>query len=392
MTEAVREIPLSRPWIGEREEELVLEVLRSGRLSLGPWIERFEEELAERVGAPYAAAVSSGTAGLHLLCKIAGLGPGDEVVTSPLSFVASANCFILEGATPVFADVDPRTLNLDPAAVEAAITERTRAIVAVDMFGYPCELDDLRAIAARHGLVLIEDACESLGAVYRGLPLGAHGPSAVFAFYPNKQMATGEGGVVTTHSEEEWRLVRSLRNQGRSYDGDGGWFHHVRLGMNYRWTDLQAAVGLAQLEKLDEILERRAAAAQRYGELLENIDGVEAPMPDDAEHRRSWFVYVAKLDPSIDRARVMEAMRSAGVATAEYVPCIHLQPYMRERFGFAEGLCPVAEETAAHTLALPFYTAIDSGDQVRVVDVLGRALSQLGGPRREGSPRSTTNR
>jgi perosamine synthetase len=374
VTEAVREIPLSRPWLDEREEELVLEVLRSGRLSLGPWIERFEEQVAERVGAPYAAAVSSGTAGLHLLCKIAGLGPGDEVITSPLSFVASANCFILEGATPIFADVDPVTLNLDPAAVEAAVTGRTRAIVAVDMFGLPCELDELRAVAARHGLIVIEDACESLGAEYRGRPLGAHGPSAGFAFYPNKQMATGEGGVVTTHSEEEWRLLHSLRNQGRSYDGGGGWFHHVRLGMNYRWTDVQAAIGLAQLEKLDRILELRAAAAQRYAELLDGIDGVEAPSADDADHVRSWFVYVVKLDPDLDRAQVMEALRRGGVATAEYVPCIHLQPYMRERYGFAEGLCPVAEETAARTLALPFFTQIDSDDQERVVQVLRAAV------------------
>jgi perosamine synthetase len=373
--EAVREIPLSRPWLDEREEELVLEVLRSGRLSLGPFIERFEQEVAERVDAPYAAAVSSGTAGLHLLCRIAGLGPGDEVITSPLSFVASANCFILEGATPVFADVDPVTLNLDPAAVEAAVTERTRAIVAVDMFGFPCELDALRDIAERHGLALIEDACESLGAEYRGRPLGAHGPSAVFAFYPNKQMATGEGGVVTTHSEEEWRLLCSLRNQGRSYDGGGGWFHHVRLGLNYRWTDVQAAIGVAQLEKLDRILELRARAAQLYGDLLEDVDGVEAPAPDDDDRRRSWFVYVVKLDEALDRNALMDALRREGVATAEYVPCIHLQPYMRERFGFAEGLCPVAEATAARTMALPFFTQIDHGDQERVIEVLRTAVS-----------------
>jgi perosamine synthetase len=374
VTEAVREIPLSRPWLDEREEELVLEVLRSGRLSLGPWIDRFEEEIAERVGAPYAAAVSSGTAGLHLLCKIAGLGPGDEVITSPLSFVASANCFILEGATPVFADVDPVTLNLDPAAVEAALTARTRAIVAVDMFGYPCELDELRAIADRHGLTLIEDACESLGAEYRGRPLGAHGPSAVFAFYPNKQMATGEGGVVVTHSEEEWQVLRSLRNQGRSYDG-GGWFHHVRVGLNYRWTDIQAAIGLGQLEKLDRILELREAAARRYGELLNEVEGVEAPWGGDAQHRRSWFVYVVKLEQGRDRAAVMDVLRAEGVGTAEYVPCIHLQPYMRERFGFAEGLCPVAEETASRTLALPFFSQIDPDDQTRVVEALATALA-----------------
>jgi perosamine synthetase len=374
VTEALREIPLSRPWLDEREEELVLDVLRSGRLSLGPWIDRFEEQVAERVGAPYAAALSSGTAGLHLLCKIAGIAPGDEVITSPLSFVASANCFILEGATPVFADVDPVKLNMDPAAVEAAITERTRAIVAVDMFGYPCELDELVRIADRHGLTLIEDACESVGASYRGRPLGAHGPAAVFAFYPNKQMATGEGGVVTTHSEEEWQLLRSLRNQGRSYDG-GGWFHHVRLGLNYRWNDVQAAIGLAQLEKLDRILELRVAAAKRYGDFLQEVQGVEVPAPDDAEHQRSWFVYVVKLDPTFDRQGVMDALRAEGVATAEYVPCIHLQPYMRERYGFAEGICPVAEDTARRTLALPFFTQITADEQQRVIEVLSRALA-----------------
>jgi len=376
MSKAVtRPIPLSRPWLDEREEELVLEVLRSGRLSLGPWIDRFEEQIAERVGAPYAAALSSGTAGLHLLCRIAGLGTGDEVITSPLSFVSSANCFILEGATPVFADIDPITLNLDPAAVEAAITDRTRAIVAVDMFGLPCELDELRAIADRHGLTLIEDACESLGAEYRGRPLGAHGPSAVFAFYPNKQMATGEGGVVTTHSEEEWQLLRSLRNQGRSYDGGGGWFHHVRLGLNYRWTDVQAAIGLAQLEKLDRILELRETAARHYGELLNEVGGVEAPYAADAEHKRSWFVYVVKLDPALDRAAIMETLRREGIGTAEYVPCIHLQPYMRERYGFAEGLCPVAEATASRTMALPFFTQIEAEEQDRVVDVLTSAVA-----------------
>jgi perosamine synthetase len=374
VTEAVREVPLSRPWLDEREEELVLEVLRSGRLSLGPWIERFEAQIAERVGAPYAAALSSGTAGLHLLCQIAGIGAGDEVITSPLSFVASANCFIVEGSTPVFADVDPTTLNMDPAAVEAAVTQQTRAIVAVDMFGYPCELDELRAIAGRHGLALIEDACESLGAEYRGRPLGAHGPAAVFAFYPNKQMATGEGGVVVTHSEEEWQLLRSLRNQGRSYDG-GGWFNHVRLGLNYRWTDIQAAIGLAQLEKLDRILELREAAARNYGDLLADVDGVEAPAPDDQEHRRSWFVYVVKLDAGLDRAGIMESLRREGIGTAEYVPCIHLQPYMRERFGFGEGLCPVAEDTARRTMALPFFSQIEPGDQEHVVGVLRDAIS-----------------
>jgi dTDP-4-amino-4,6-dideoxygalactose transaminase len=365
-------VPLSGAYLGEREEELVLEVLRSGRLSLGPMLDRFEERIADRVGAPYAVAVSSGTAGLHLLCRIAGIGPGDEVITSPISFVASANCFILEGGTPVFADVNPRTLNLDTDAVEAAITERTKAIVAVDMFGYPCELDDLRAIANRHGLLVIEDAAEALGAVYKGRPIGSHGPSAVFGFYPNKQITTGEGGVVVTHSEDERRQLVSLRNQGRSYEG-GGWFHHVQVGFNYRWTDIQAAIGVAQLEKLDEILSLRLAAAERYTELLADV-AASPLVADDADHARSWFVYVVQLEPGVDRDGVMESLRADGISTAEYVPCVHLQPYMRELYGFAEGDCPVAEDVSRRTLALPFHTGIEEADQERVVDTLRRAL------------------
>ncbi|MDQ5820518.1 MAG: DegT/DnrJ/EryC1/StrS family aminotransferase [Actinomycetota bacterium] len=375
MKPAVREIPLAKPWIDEREEELVLEVLRSGRLSLGPTIDEFERLIAERVGAPHAAAVSSGTAGLHLLCRIAGVQPGDEVITSTLSFAASANCFIYEGGVPVFADVDPRTLNMDPAAVEAAVTERTKAIVAVDMFGYPCELDELRALAERHGLAVIEDSAEALGAEYKGIPVGGHGVPAIFGFYPNKQLATGEGGVVTTHDEETFQLVVSMRNQGRQYAG-GGWFDHVRVGFNYRWTDIQAAVGIAQLEKLDRILELRAAAAARYGELVDGLDGVEALPGDDADHKRSWFVYVVKLAPELDRDAVMAALRRDGVATAEYVPCIHLQEYMRRDYGFREGQFPVAEDTSRRTLALPFFPQIEAQDQERVVEVLRAAVER----------------
>jgi perosamine synthetase len=372
LSTGVRAVPLARPLLDEREEELVLEVLRSGRLSLGPTIDRFEELLAERIGAPYVAAVSSGTAGLHLLAQIAGLGPGDEAITSPISFAASANCFIFEGAVPVFADVDPRTLNLDPSALEAAITPRTKAVVAVDMFGYPCELDEIRDICSRHGLALIEDAAEALGAEYKARQVGSHGPSGVFGFYPNKQLATGEGGVVFTHSEREWQLVRSLRNQGRAYEG-GAWFHHVRLGFNYRWTDVQAAIGIGQLEKLDRLLELRAAAAARYRRLLEGVE-VELLCEDDADHRRSWFVYVVALPEGSDRARVMAELRAQGIGTAEYVPCVHLQPYMREAYGFREGMCPVAEDFASRSLALPFYPQLEADDQERVVDVLRAAL------------------
>ncbi len=348
-------------------------MLRSGRLSLGPAIDRFEELFAERVGAPYAAAVSSGTAGLHLLCHIAGVADGDEVITSPIAFVATANCFIFEGGRPVFADVDPQTLNLEPAAVEAAVTERTKGIVVVDMFGYPCELDELRAIAERHGLWLIDDSCEALGAEYKGSPVGSHGVSGAFGFYPNKQLTTGEGGMVTTPSEEEWELLKSLRNQGRSYDSR--WFHHVRLGFNYRITDLQAALGIAQLEKLDRMLSMRGDVAARYGELLADVEEVEAPLADDAEHRRSWFVYVVKLASGIDRDAVLERLGAQGIEAGLYVPAVHLQPYMRERYGFAEGLCPIAEDACSRTLALPFFPQLTAEDQQRVVGALKDALA-----------------
>jgi perosamine synthetase len=368
----VRTVSLSSPWLDEREEELVADVLRSGRLSLGPTIDRFEEEFAETVGSPFAAAVSSGTAGLHLLCITAGVGPGDEVVTSPYSFVASANCAIYEGATPVFADIDGRTFNLDPGAVEAAITDRTRAVIAVDIYGYPCELDPLRELCDARGIALIEDACEALGARYKGRPIGSQGLPAVFAFYPNKQMTTGEGGMVTTHSEEEWRIVKSLRNQGRA--DSGGWLEHARLGFNYRLDDVRAAIGLGQLEKLDEILASRATVATRYSELLSEIPDLGLPCTDDADHERSWFVYVVALPSGADREDVIGQLDASGVQTARYLPCIHLQPYMQQRFGFRVGLCPVAEEMSARTLALPFHARLDPDDQEYVATALRNAL------------------
>ena len=373
MKQEVRPVPLSGPFLDGREEELVLEVMRSGRLSLGPTVDRFEELFAEAVGAPYAAAVSSGTAGLHLLCICAGIGPGDEVITTPYSFAATANCFVYEGGVPVFADIDPRTLNFDPAAVEAAVTPRTKAIVAVDIFGYPCELDPLREIAERHGLALIDDSCEALGAEYGGARLGSHGPSCVFAFYANKQITTGEGGMVTTHSEEEWRLLRSLRNQGR---GDaGGWLEHVRLGFNYRLDDIAAAMGIGQVEKLDRILALRAAVAARYAELLAGIPGVELPCPDDDRHVRSWFVYVVALPDRATREHVIGELEREGIGSSRYLPSIHLQPYMRERYGFREGMCPVSEDMSSRTLALPFFTGLERAAQERVADVLAAALA-----------------
>jgi dTDP-4-amino-4,6-dideoxygalactose transaminase len=370
--ETTAKIPLSGAVLGAREEELVTEVLRSGRLSLGPVLTRFEELFARRVAARRAATVSSGTAGLHLCARLAGLGPGDEVITTPFSFVASANCFMYEGATPVFADVDPRTLNLDPTEVEAAITPRTKAIVAVDIFGFPCELDPLLALCERHGLTLIEDACEALGAEYRGHPVGSHGHLAVFAFYPNKQMTTGEGGMVVTGSEQEWRLLKSLSNQGRA--DSGGWLEHARFGYNYRLDDIAAAIGIAQLEKLDLLLDLRDRAAARYAELLAGMEGVEPLLANDAEHKRSWFVYPVWLEPGVDREAVIARLDAEGIETSRYLPSIHLQPYMRERFGFAEGMYPVSEDASRRLLSLPFWSEIEAEDQERVVDVLRTAL------------------
>jgi perosamine synthetase len=372
MSTMTKRINLSAPWIDEGDEERVLEVLRSGWLSLGPTGPRFETALADAVGAPHCAAVSSGTAGLHLCMHLAGIGPGDEVITSPYSFVASANCAIYQGATPVFADIDPRTLNLDPAAVEAAIGERTKAIVAVDIFGYPAEYDELLALCERHGLTMIEDACEALGARYKGRPLGSHGHPAVWAFYPNKQMTTGEGGAVTTHDPAQHELLVSLRNQGRLETSS--WLQHGRLGYNYRLDDLSAALGIGQLEKLDRILEARGAVAAAYSELLEDVD-VATPLADDADHVRSWFVYVVKLPAGVDRDAVMARLSAEGIATAPYLPSIHLHSYMRERYGFAEGMLPVSEDCSARTMALPFHARLERGDQERVVETLRGALA-----------------
>jgi perosamine synthetase len=365
-------INLSAPWIDERDEELVLDVLRSGWLSLGPTGPRFESMFAEAVGAPHCAAVSSGTAGLHLCMRLAGVGPGDEVVTSPFSFVASANCAIYEGAVPVFADVDSDTYNLDPAAVEAAITPRTKAVVSVDIFGYPAEYDALLSLCDRQELALVEDACEALGAEYRGRKLGSHGHPAVFAFYPNKQMTTGEGGAVTTGSAEQHELLVSLRNQGRLETSS--WLQHGRLGYNYRLDDLSAALGIGQLEKLDRILSARRDVAAVYGELLAGVD-VQLPIADDADHVRSWFVYVVKLPAGVDRDGVMARLAAEGIATAPYVPSIHLQSYMRERFGFREGMFPVSEDCSARTLALPFHARLERADQERVAEALARTIA-----------------
>jgi perosamine synthetase len=365
-------IPLARPDLGPREEELVLEVMRSGSLSLGPMGRRFEEAFAAYVGTRHAVGVSSGTAGLHLGVRLAGAGPGDEVITSPFSFVASANCALYEGAEPVFADIDPVTFNIDPDAVEAAITPRTRAIVPVHIFGLPCRIERINEIARRHGLAVVEDAAEALGARRQGRMVGTHGNPAIFAFYPNKQMTTGEGGMVTTDDDELAAGLRSLANQGRA--DAGNWLEHDRLGWNYRLDDVSAAIGLGQVERLDELLAGRAAVAARYGELLAGVDAITPPATIDGD-TRSWFVYPVLVGEGVDRDRVLELLWAEGVSAKPYLPAIHLQPFYRSR-GHREGELPVCEAISRRSLAIPFFAALTLADQERVVDALARAAER----------------
>ncbi len=365
------EIPLARPVLGEREEERMLEVLRSGRLSLGPALGEFERAFAQWLGAAHASAVSSGTAGLHLALRAVGVKDGDEVLTTPLSFVASANVAVYERARPVFADIDPVTLNLDPDAAAAAVTERTTALLPVHLFGYPADL----AAFEKLGLPIVEDACEALGAVDAdGIPVGARGHPAAFAFYANKQLTTGEGGMVTTKSAEMKERIDSERNQGRAPDMD--WLDHDRLGFNYRLSDLACALGLAQLEHLDDMLAGRARVAASYAEVLGGIEGLTLPCPETGRIRRGWFVYVVQLPPGFDRDGVVRAMSERGIPTKPYFPAVHLMSYYRERFGHREGEFPVCEDIAARSIALPFFPEMTEGqiEQVAVTlrDVLGR--------------------
>jgi perosamine synthetase len=367
-------IPLARPSVGPREEELLLETLRSGRLALGPRLGEFEAGLSRRVRDLPVSAVSSGTAGLHLAIRAAGVEAGDEVVTTPFSFVASANCVLFEGARPVFCDIDPRTLNLDPGAAAAAVSERTTGLLPVHIFGYPAELPAFERLAAERGLWLVEDACEALGAFHAdGAPVGARGNLSVFAFYPNKQLTTGEGGAVVCPDAAVKERIDSERNQGRA--PDMGWLDHDRLGFNYRLDDLSCALGVAQLERLDELLAGRARVAALYSEALADVDGLDLPAPNEGGDRRSWFVYVVQLPRGIDRDAAILALRERGVDSKPYLPAIHLLSFYRRRFGHREGEFPVCEDVASRSLALPFYPELTDGQIERVVEALHEVLA-----------------
>lgn len=365
-------IPLAKPEIGAREEELMLDVLRSGRLSLGPMAERFEADFADWLGVDDAISVSSGTTALHLGVRALGWGAGDEVLTSPFSFVASANCLLYEGARPAFCDVDPVTLNIDPAAAEATVGERSAGILPVHIFGFTAAMPELEALAARHGLGILEDACEALGAVdSEGRKVGTRGNLASFAFYANKQMTTGEGGIIVPSTPDVATRLRSERNQGRA--PDMGWLDHGGLGFNYRLSDLAAALGVAQLEKLDAMLAARGAVAALYEQGLAPIERVTAPIASRGAERRSWFVYPIRLAEGVDRDAVIAGLAQHGVAAKAYLPCIHLFPHLRE-LGYREGQFPIAEAAAAHSLALPFFPAMSESQIARVCEALAEAL------------------
>jgi perosamine synthetase len=372
VTETTTEvIPLAQPVLGPEEEAAVIEVLRSGQLSLGPRVPAFEQAFAAWLGAEHACAVASGTAGLHLGLRAVGVSDGDEVVTSPFSFVASANAVLFERARPVFADIDARTLNLDPAAAAAAVTERTTALLPVHIFGYPADLPAFE----RMGLPIVEDACEALGAVHGdGVRVGARGHPSAFGFYANKQLTTGEGGMVTVADPAIKERIDSERNQGRA--PDMGWLDHDRLGFNYRLTDIACALGQIQLARLDGMLADRARVAGSYREALAGIEGLGLPCEDAGGDRRGWFVFVVQVPRGCDRDEVIHALRLRGVQCKPYLPAIHLMSFYRERFGHREGEFPVCEDVAARSIALPFFPAMSEGQVERVALALAQAVGQ----------------
>jgi len=390
-----KQIPMSMPDITAEEVALVNKVLHTPYLSMGPYIAEFEKHFAEYIGSRYAIAITNGTAGLHLCIIAAGVEKGDLVITTPFSFVSSANVILYEKGIPIFIDIDPKTGNINPTLVAEAVENikrggkrakpwlppalrhaRTglgtlRAILPVHVFGQPADLDPIISLAQQFGIFIIEDACEAIGAEYKGRKAGSWGDAGVFAFYPNKQMTTGEGGIIVTNREEWNVLFRSLRNQGR--DVHDAWLSHTRLGYNYRLDEMRAALGLAQLGRIKELLAKREHVAQRYNYRLKEVKGVETPYISPNVTNMSWFVYVIRLAPEFDRNAVMARLIESGVPCRPYFPPIHLQDFYRRRFGYREGDFPVTEALAKSTLALPF-SSVMTEDQV---DYVCEKLNQI---------------
>lgn len=367
-------VSLSSPDITAKEIEMVSRVMSGRTLSMGPMVTKFESLLADYLGVKNAVTVNSGTSGLHLSVRALGIGKDDEVITTPFSFIASSNCLLYEQAIPVFVDIDPLTLNMDVDLIEEKITGRTKAILPVHVFGHPVNMDKVLKIAAKYGLTVLEDACEALGARYQGKMAGSVGNASVFAFYPNKQITTGEGGMIATDDEKVASLCKSMRNQGRG--NAGVWLEHQFLGYNYRMSELSAALGVAQMERVDEIMEKRNQVAFAYNTRLSGVGGVRLPYvaPDV---QMSWFVYVIRLSADIDRDRVMHFMQERGVDCRPYFQPIHLQPLYRGLFGYREGNFPVCEQIAKTTLALPFYNNLSTDQIDYVVETLQKAIHSL---------------
>ena len=374
---AKERVPLSRPDISQADIDAVVAVLRTPHLSLGPKVPEFEKAFADYLGVRRAVAVNSGTSGLHVVVRALGLGPGDEMITSPFTFVATANCALFEGARPVFVDIDEATWNFDVAKLEAAITPRTRLLMPVHIFGRPMPMDEIMRIGQARGIPVVEDACEALGATYKGRKAGAFALASTFAFYPNKQMTTGEGGMILTDDDRLADLCRSLRNQGR--DPKGGWLAHARLGYNYRLSDINSALGLSQLARIEEFVAARQRVADRYLKQLAEIEEL-VPPPPYRDGRLSWFVFVVRLADRFkqeQRDKVLAHLREQGIGTNNYFSPVHLQGFYREQFGYKPGDFPVTEKVAARTIALPFYNRLSEKDQDLVIEVLKAAIARL---------------
>jgi perosamine synthetase len=369
-------VSLASAELDEEDIQAVVQVLRSGRLALGPKIQEFEQMIADYVGVKYAIAVNSGTSALHLIVRSLGIGPGDEVLVPSFTFASSVNAIIYEGATPVFIDIEPETYNLDVCDLEKKITPRTKAIMAVDIFGHPSEWDEIIRISKEYQLRVIDDSCEALGAEYKGRKIGQFGDAAAFAFYPNKQITTGEGGIIVTNNEEIAELCRSMRNQGRGKMGV--WLQHERLGYNYRMDEMSAALGVSQLKKIEKFLLKREQVAKWYNERLSGLDWVIPPIVKEYV-RKSWFVYVITLAEGLKRDSVMKELEKQGVPCRVYFSPIHLQPYIKEYVGSdsCNSHLPVTESVAQRTIALPFHNNLKPEEVDFVVNSLKKAISNI---------------
>lgn len=362
---------IARPYIKNEDIKAVVKVLKSGHLSLGPTNKEFEKKFAEYVGTKYALTVSNGTVALHLGVRALGLKEGDEVITSPYSFISSSNCLLYERVKPVFVDVEKQTFNIDPDKIERAITKKTKAILPVHIFGQSAQMDSILKLAKKYKLKILEDSCESLGATFQGHMVGTQGDIGTFAFYPNKQMTTGEGGMIVTDSKEVYKLCDSMRNQGRGESME--WLRHERLGYNYRMDDMSAALGITQLKKLDWMIAEKAKIAHWYNEALTNVKEVEGPMTAP-ERTHSWFVYVIRVKHK-KRNELMKKLGELGIQTKPYLPVIHLQPFMVKLFNFKAGDFPVAEAISSETLALPLYIGLTRKDIEYIAGQIKRVIN-----------------